>query len=58
MGFVTLLLWTISQNGSRHRHDVPAIRINYQGREVVNSVSSELHRLTGTEQRITSAYHP
>ena len=40
------------------RHDVPAIQINYQGREFVNSVSSELHRLTGTEQRVTSAYHP
>ena len=37
------------------RHDVPAIQINYQGREFVNS---ELHRLTGTEQRVTSAYHP
>ena len=66
MGFVTLLLlWTISQNGSRQRHlktrlplALPAIQINYQGREFVNSVSSELHRPTGTEQRVTSAYHP
>ena len=40
------------------RHDVPAIQINYQGREFVNSVSSELHRLIGTEQIVTSAYHP
>ena len=38
-------------------HNVPAIQINYQGREFVNSVSSELHRLTGTEQRVTSAYN-
>ena len=33
------------------RHNVPAIQINYQGREFVNSVSSELRRLTGTEER-------
>ena len=40
------------------RHDMPAIKINDQGREFVNSVSSELHRLTGTEQIVTSAYRP
>ena len=40
------------------RHNAPAIQIYYQGREFVNSVSSELHRLTGTELRVTSAYHP
>ena len=29
-----------------------------QGCEFINNVSSELHRLTGREQRVTSAYHP
>ena len=33
-------------------------QINDQGREFVNSVSDELHRLTGVKQKITSAYHP
>lgn len=40
------------------RHGCVAIQINDQGREFVNSVSAELHTLTGTSQRITSAYHP
>ena len=40
------------------RHGCVAIQINDQGREFVNSVSAELHALTGTTQRITSAYHP
>ena len=40
------------------RHSCFKIQINDQGREFVNSVSSELHRLTGVEQRVTSAYHP
>jgi hypothetical protein len=35
-----------------------SIQINDQGREFVNQVSNELHRLTGVNQRITSAYHP
>lgn len=39
-------------------HGCVAIQINDQGREFVNSVSAELHTLTGTTQRITSAYHP
>ena len=34
------------------------IQINDQGREFVNIVSENLHRMTGTEQRVTSAYHP
>ena len=34
------------------------IQINDQGREFVNEVNSNLHRMTGTEQRMTSAYHP
>ena len=34
------------------------VQINDQGREFVNEVSTELCRLTGVEQRITSAYHP
>ena len=40
------------------RHGCVAIQINDQGREFVNSVSAELHGLTGTTQRITPAYHP
>ena len=32
--------------------------ISDQGREFVNSVKAELFALTGTEHRITSAYHP
>lgn len=35
-----------------------SIQINDQGREFVNSLSDKLHQLTGTKQRITSAYHP
>ena len=33
-------------------------QINDQGREFVNSVCDELHRLTGVKQKVTSAYHP
>lgn len=40
------------------RHGCFSIQINDQGREFVNGVSAELHRLTGTNQRVTSAYHP
>ena len=40
------------------RHGCFATQKNDQGREFVNGVSSELHRLTGIEQRVTSAYHP
>ena len=40
------------------RHGCFAVQINDQGREFVNQVSAELHRLTGVEQRVTSAYHP
>ena len=40
------------------RHGCTEIQINDQGREFVNSVSEELFRLTGTNQHITSAYHP
>lgn len=40
------------------RHGCIDIQINDQGREFVNQVSTELHRLTGVQQRITSAYHP
>lgn len=32
--------------------------ISDQGREFVNNVKKELLRLTGAEQRVTSAYHP
>jgi hypothetical protein len=40
------------------RHGCPKIQISDQGREFVNNLNDELFRLTGTEQRITSAYHP
>ena len=40
------------------RHGCFQIQINDQGREFVNEISTELHRLTGTEKRVTSAYHP
>ena len=34
------------------------IQINNQGKEFVIEVSENLHEMTATEQRITSAYHP
>ena len=34
------------------------VAISDQGHEFVNKVKTELFRLTGTEQRVTSAYHP
>ena len=37
------------------RHGVPKIQINDQGREFVNLLISDLHRLTGTHQHVTSA---
>lgn len=40
------------------RHGCPALQINDQGREFVNSLSEQLHLLTGVKQRVTSAYHP
>lgn len=40
------------------RHGCPRIQINDQGREFLNSLNDELSRLTGTQQRVTSAYHP
>ena len=40
------------------RHGCLEIQINDQGRKFVNKVSTQLHTLTGTKQRITSAYHP
>ena len=40
------------------RHGCMRIQINDQGKEFVNEVSENLHEMTGTEQRITSAYHP
>ena len=32
--------------------------ISDQGREFVNKLEEELLRLTGTDHRVTSAYHP
>ena len=40
------------------RHGCFEIEINDQGREFVNEMCKELHKLTGVEQRVTSAYHP
>ena len=34
------------------------IQINDQGKEFVNKVSENLHEMIGTEERITSEYHP
>lgn len=39
-------------------HGCVKIQINHQGREFVNKVFTELHRLSGVEQHVTGAYHP
>ena len=39
-------------------HGCVKIQINDQGREFVNKVFTELHRLSGVEQHVTGAYHP
>ena len=36
----------------------PIVLITDQGREFVNSLSDQLYKMTNTEHRITSAYHP
>ena len=40
------------------RHGCMRIQINDQGKVFVNEVSENFYEMTGTEQRITSAYHP
>ena len=40
------------------RHGCTMTQINDQGRKFCNKVSENLINLTGTSQRITSAYHP
>ena len=40
------------------RHGCMNIQINDQEREFFNEVRKVLHNMIGTEQRITSAYHP
>ena len=40
------------------QHGCMKIQIKDQGREFVNEVSKVLHNVIGTEQRITSPYHP
>lgn len=40
------------------RHGCPFFYITDQGREFTNKLISELFRLTGTQQRVTTAYHP
>ena len=39
-------------------HSCFKIQINDQGTDFVNEVSNKLLEMTGTEQRVTSAYHP
>ena len=41
-----------------YRHGCMRIQINDQGMKFVNEAYENLHEMTGTEQRITSAYHP
>lgn len=40
------------------RHGFCSCVISDQGREFCNQVSDTLYELTGTEHRVTSAYHP
>ncbi|CAB4007441.1 retrotransposable element [Paramuricea clavata] len=40
------------------RYGVAEVIISDQGREFVNQINEELFRLTGTDHRISSAYHP
>ena len=40
------------------RYGACNINITDQGRELNNQISSEFYQLTGTQHRITSAYHP
>jgi len=40
------------------RHGCIEIQINDQGKEFVNEVITNLHQMTGVDQRVTSAYHP
>ena len=40
------------------QHGCMRIQINDQGKEFVNEFSENLHEMTSTEKRITSAYHP
>ena len=39
-------------------HGCFKIQINDQGKELINEVSDKLLEMTGTEQRVKSAYHP
>ncbi|CAK9291523.1 unnamed protein product [Gordionus sp. m RMFG-2023] len=39
-------------------HGRAKIQINDQGREFVNEISNNFHKLIGTMQRVTSVYHP
>ena len=39
------------------RHVCFYVQINDQGREFSSQVCDELHKLTGVEQRVTSAHH-
>ncbi len=40
------------------RMGCPEVIIADQGREFVNSITSQLYEITKTEHRVTSAYHP
>lgn len=41
-----------------YRFGCAKVVISDQGREFVNKLNSELMKITGTDHRITSAYHP
>ena len=41
-----------------YRYGCCKIIISDQGREFINKLQEELFSLTGTEHRVTSAYHP
>ena len=43
---------------SYERHGCFKIQINDQGKESVKEMSDKLLEMTGTEQRVTSTYHP
>ena len=50
---------SVSLNVSDHvRFGCTNVVISDQGREFVNKVNDELMELTGSDHRVTSAYHP
>ena len=39
-------------------HGCIKIQINNQGKGLVNEIMTTFHKMTGADQKITSAYHP